>query len=422
MRTGSTGKSLTTMLMATLVDDGLMTWDTPAVEILPTFAVKDPELSQRITVRNLVCACTGVPRRDLELIFNANSLSAEDVVASLRTFDFFTDFGEAFQYSNQMVATGGYIAGVAAGGGADDLFTAYTTALQERVLDPIGMISTTLSFTEVEASGNYAIPHAADFDLSYQPFSLEIEKLLDPVAPAGAHWATVLDMARYLITELNEGIAPDGTRVVSAENLRVTWEPQVPVAAETSYGLGWLIGEYKGQRLIQHGGNTFGFTSDFAFLPDADLGIVVLTNAQGSNFFNEGGRARLFELVFEQQPEADTQIMFGYEQMMKANQEAADKLLESVDVETVHPFVGRYTNEALDEVTLTLANDELFFDAGEFSARLLPLLNDEDTIEGYLLLDPPLKGLLLKLEESEASEPTLVIGEGAIQYIFEPLE
>jgi hypothetical protein len=75
-------------------------------------------------------------------------------------------------------------------------------------------------------------------------------------------------MARYLQTELALGVAPDGTRVVSEENLRTTWEPQVPVSANTDYGLGWLVEDYKGLTLIHHGGNTFGFTSDLAFLPN----------------------------------------------------------------------------------------------------------------------------------------------------------
>ena len=96
MMIGSTGKSLTTLLMATLVDAGLMSWDTPVVQILPQFRVADAQLTQRITMRNLVCACTGVPRRDLELFFNADELSAEEIVRSLATFEFFTDFGEAF--------------------------------------------------------------------------------------------------------------------------------------------------------------------------------------------------------------------------------------------------------------------------------------------------------------------------------------
>ncbi len=66
---GSTGKTMTTMLMAALVDAGLMSWDTPVIDILPQFAVADAELTETLTLRNLVCACTGVPRRDLRTGF-----------------------------------------------------------------------------------------------------------------------------------------------------------------------------------------------------------------------------------------------------------------------------------------------------------------------------------------------------------------
>jgi hypothetical protein len=85
---GSTGKTMTTLFMATLVDDGLIEWDTPVVEVLPQFAVADPALPQQITMRNLVCACTGVPRRDLELFFNADELGAEGIIESLQSFQF----------------------------------------------------------------------------------------------------------------------------------------------------------------------------------------------------------------------------------------------------------------------------------------------------------------------------------------------
>src|SRR5690606_22596971 len=115
MMIGSTGKTMTALLVAGLVDDGVIDWDTPVIEVLPRFAVADEELSRTITFRNLLCACTGVPRRDLELAFNYDELSAEAVVESLRSFEFFTAFGEAFQYSNQLVATAGYAAAAAAG-------------------------------------------------------------------------------------------------------------------------------------------------------------------------------------------------------------------------------------------------------------------------------------------------------------------
>ena len=167
MMVGSVTKSMTTMLMATLVDDGLMDWDTPVIDVLPTFALADPELTKEITVRNLVCACTGVPRRDFEVFMNYDDLSAEDIVESLASFELFTDFGEAFQYSNQMVATGGYVAAAAAGAEYGSLYNGYVQALQERVFAPIGMTSTTLSFDEVQASNNYGTPHGLNLDFEY---------------------------------------------------------------------------------------------------------------------------------------------------------------------------------------------------------------------------------------------------------------
>lgn len=115
---------------------------------------------------------------------------------------------------------------------------------------------------------------------------VEDEKVLSPIAPAGTHWSTLEDMTNYLIMALNKGVTVDGVRVVSEENLLTTWQPQVPLSADASYGLGWFVSDYKGAPLMSHGGNTLGFTSDFAFLPEHGLGIVMLANARGTNYFN----------------------------------------------------------------------------------------------------------------------------------------
>ena len=146
------------------------------------------------------------------------------------------------------------------------------------------------------------------------PISLDLEETLTPVAPAGLVWSTANDMARYLITEMNKGIGPDGNRVVSAENLGETWTPQIAVDSETSYGLGWFLEERSGLRLTHHGGNTFGFSSDLAFMPDKDIGIVVLANGQGANLFTEGVRFWLLETLFDQPHTSDEQIDFFLDQ------------------------------------------------------------------------------------------------------------
>ncbi|MDZ4767212.1 MAG: serine hydrolase domain-containing protein [Chloroflexota bacterium] len=419
MMIGSVGKSLTTLMMATLVDDGSMLWDTPVVEILPNFAVADETLTPTITMRNMVCACTGVPRRDLEFIFNASELTGEDTVESLRTFQFFTDFGEAFQYSNQMVATGGYAAAVAAGGNDGSLLNDYQIALATRVLAPIGMTRTTLDFDAVIADGDYALPHAVVFDETgayYEVIPVTLEESLLPIAPAGSHWSTANDMARYLLMELASGVAADGTRVVSDANLQTTWQPQISLSANTSYGLGWFIGEYKGTTLIYHGGNTLGFTADAAFLPEKDLGIVVLANGQGANALLEGIRTRLLELVFEIDTNEAAQAL---DFLIQQGEEAEPELIASVgtlDADAAETLVGVYVDDILGELTITLEDAALFADAGEFKFELRPFIGDDFKPNEYITIDSPLTGIRLVFDPDAG---TITIDIVTDQYVFE---
>ena len=258
MMIGSVTKSMTATMAATVVDDGLLTWDTPVVALLPEFAVADAELTQRLTVRNAFCACTGLPARDAEFVFASDALTPEGMIASVADFPLTADPGEEFQYSNQMFAIGGYAATAAAAGTADDLYDDYVAAMQQRLLDPMAMPRSTFSLADVLASGDYAGSHGLTLDGGYAPVPLPDEdSFVRAVAPAGALWSSVAEMARYLQTELAGGVAPNGVRVVSPANLDVTWEQQVGIPADPSfpaeltdmaqgYALGWLTGTYHG--------------------------------------------------------------------------------------------------------------------------------------------------------------------------------
>lgn len=419
MMIGSTTKPLTTMLMASLVDDGVFDWDTPAQEILPSFAVADEALSEQITMRNLVCACTGVPRRDLEWLFNSSELDAADVIASLADFEFFTDFGETFQYSNQMVATGGYIATLAAGGEMETVLDDYTALLQTEILEPAGMISSTFDFDAVAAAGNHATPYGQTLLGEPVALPLSTEAFLLPAAPAGALWSNVLDMARFAITNLNEGVAPGGERVVSAENLAVTWEPQVEISADASYGLGWIVEDYKGLQVLSHAGNTLGFTSELAFVPEADLGIAILTNQQGSAL-NTIVRARILELLYEQESEIDELLQFTLESSREALAELEGAMID-VPAGDVEPYLGSYTNPALGPITLSLEGETLLLDAGEFQLEIHAFEGDEGEGVEYVTFNPPLAGLPVVFEMDE-DKPTVVLGTGVAEYTFTAAE
>lgn len=420
MMIGSTTKSLTTMLMAQLVDEGAFDWDTPVVEVLPTFAVAEPDVTGEITMRNLVCACSGVPRRDFEWLFNASELSAEDIIESLAEFEFFTDFGEAFQYSNQMVAAGGYIASLAAGGTYGELYDDYVSLLQAQVLDPMGMSASTFSFEEVLAGDDYATPYGADLAGDTLELKMSDEAVLVPIGPAGALWSNVEDMSNYLKTVLAQGVTPDGEEIVSAENLGVTWEPQVDMSADASYGLGWIVEDYHGVPVLSHGGNTFGFSSELAFLPEEGVGISILTNQRGSAL-NQLARYRLLELLYGREPQLDELLEFQLEKIEEGRAELLEKLQDEVDPESVSAYLGTWTHDALGEMTLAWQDDVLVMDVGEVQSAVRSLVNDDGEIK-YLTFDPPIEGLPLEFGEDEDGNLIITVGLGVVEYVYERVE
>src|SRR5690606_22300791 len=150
--------------------------------------------------------------------------------------------------------------------------------------------------------------------------------------------------------ELALGEAPGGGRVVSEANLRVTWEPQVPVTATDSYGLGWFVGESNGLPLIYHSGNTLGFTADLMLAPSAELGITVFANAQGVNAFTSLVYSHLLDLLYQQPTDSLEQSAFALEQMMQAVTETTDRVLDRTPLTDALELFGSYSNPALGEV------------------------------------------------------------------------
>lgn len=445
IRIGSVTKSFSSLLAATVVDAGRLTWQTPLVDLLPTFAVADPDLTPRLTLADAFCACSGLPRRDWQVVLNAQALTPELVIEGTAALPLTAPYGEQFQYNNQIVAAGGYAAAVADGGSPDDLAYAYAIALRARVLDPIGMPHSTLALADVLASGDYAAPHSAGITGALQPLPFLVDDLwVTAVAPTGGLWSSAREMARYVQTELQRGVSPDGVRVVSVENLERTWQPGValPAAAPGTapalatfgehYGLGWFTGAYGGQRLVWHNGATLGFHSLVTLLPDVDLGAVVITNATigTAGTFTTAVQMRLLELLFDLPATIDAELAPGPAAVAQARDELLAQLGE-VDPAVVAPFLGRYTNPDLGELTLALRDGKLIFDIGTLRSEVRPHLGDDGAIIDYLLIDPPLgvfpPELTVSLAQDAAGLPQPVLtvvtapGEAAERYRYEPV-
>jgi CubicO group peptidase (beta-lactamase class C family) len=352
---GSVTKSMTTMMMASLVDEGILDWDTPVVDILPTFALSNPDVTPDIRVRDLVNMSSGVQRYDVPMFLEA--LTPVPLIEFLDEIPMNAEPGEQFNYSNQMVTAGGFVAALAAGAEYDDdLLDTYADLLQTRLFDPIGMGSTTLDFDAAIAADNVAAPHSGDLETNeIMTISPDFERFAISVAPAGAVWSTVEDMAQYMRTQLNHGIAPNGARVVSEENLAVTQSPEIVLGGPTSYGMGWLIDDYHGQQLIWHNGGTLGFSADISFMPDADLAVVVLANRAGGDNFNHAVREYIFELAFELEHEADARYTAAMESLIELGTQLISHVrFEAVDADAVADFLGQYEQG----VEITMSGDQ----------------------------------------------------------------
>jgi CubicO group peptidase (beta-lactamase class C family) len=276
---GSVGKGMTAQMIGTLVDDGLLTWDTPVIDVLPQFALADPTATATVTFRDLLSMRSGLPRHDIPLFLTA--LTTEDVIGLLADAPLLGAPGEAFGYSNQGYAVAGFAAAAAlAGPDARDLTEIYVELMQQRYFEPAGMRRLTMDFDTGANDPNRASSHVigAHGDLTLR--SLAQERFASPIPPAGgATWATVEDLAAYLALQLRHGVGPDGRRVVSESTIDATWEPHTAMGEDEFFGLGWVTSApFHGLRHLSYNGGNLGYSSFVSILPEADLGVAVLAN------------------------------------------------------------------------------------------------------------------------------------------------
>src|SRR5207302_9933930 len=118
---------------------------------------------------------------------------------------------------------------------------------------------------------------------------------------------TADDMAKYLAFQLAHGALPDGTRLVSEANLARTQTPQVKLSDKAGYGMGWVIGKYRGLTAVEHNGGTMGFNSDLVFFPELGLGLFLVANRSPA-VMATALRERLTELLFDLEPRTKSSL------------------------------------------------------------------------------------------------------------------
>lgn len=266
----SNTKGMSTLLLSTLVDEGKLQWDQKVTAAFPSFRLGSPEVTGQVLIKHLVCACTGLPRQDMEWLFEYKSATPESTFDMLATSKPTSGFGEVYQYNNLMASAAGYIGGHLAHPGMA-LGKAYDTAMQERIFAPLQMHSTTFDTAQAMRS-NYASPHGTNLQGKIEVLPLDLNYAVLPHRPACGVWTSAHDFIRDVQLEASQGMLPDDTQLVSAEALLARRAPQISEGKDSFYGMGLSAGTESGIKVLSHGGSLFGYKCNFYLLPDSGCG------------------------------------------------------------------------------------------------------------------------------------------------------
>lgn len=324
---GSTTKTFTATAIMRLVEAGKIDLDAPVRTYVPELKLADPSVAETVTVRQLLNHTAGWSGDYFPDMGRGDDALAR-AVESMESLEQLTPPKEMWSYNNAAFYLAGRVIECVAG-------QPYETALRELVLDPLGL-SQTVFFPEEAMLRSFAVGHNVDGDSVTVATPWPIPRDCNP---AGGIASSAVDQLRYARFHMGDGTAEDGTRVLSAESLKLMQTPTVEADEGRYVGLSWFISDIDGNRTVAHGGGTIGQLSSFMFVPEHGFALTILTNSvTGGQLHGEIGTWVLREYLGLETPEP-----VGYER-------PAEQLAE---------FAGKYVGSALD-LELTLKDGRLF--------------------------------------------------------------
>jgi len=367
---GSNTKAFTTAALASLVDEGKISWDDRVYERLPGFAMYDPYVSHEMTIRDLLTHRSGMGLGEGDLLFWPHSTyKREEIIYKLRFMRPATSFRSKYAYDNLLYIAAGQIIPAVTGKSWEEYVT-------EKILKPLGMKTTTLSNAHFPADADVASPHSK-IGGPLRPIDF-VE--LDNAAPAGSINSSVAEMSRWLMLQLNRGKFPDrDAHLFSEQRSREMWSAEtiLPIREReaalaklapkfAAYGLGWGLRDYQGRKLVGHTGGVAGFVSRVMLVPEEKLGVVILTNAEDDAAFD----AILFHVLDGYFGSGDTDwigVLHDAEESSQTEAEKEVKKRAAGRVSNAKPslalekYAGKYEDAWYGPANLRMDNGKLVF-------------------------------------------------------------
>jgi CubicO group peptidase (beta-lactamase class C family) len=270
----SLSKPIGSTVVAELVGEGKISWDSKISDLDPDFAMYDPWVTREITICDFYAHRSGLPDHAGDLLEDLG-FTREEILYRLRYQKPASSFRSHYAYTNFGITEGGVAASKAYN-------MTWENASEQKLYRPLGMNFTSSRYADFTARTNKALGHVQVNGKWVQKY----ERDPDTESPAGGVSSSVSDLARWMRLQLADGQF-EGKRIVDEKALSVARSPQMLTGISpltglpTFYGLGWNV-SYDGEgrlRLGHSGAFALGAATTVLLVPSEHLGIVVLTNA-----------------------------------------------------------------------------------------------------------------------------------------------
>jgi CubicO group peptidase (beta-lactamase class C family) len=361
---GSCTKAFTASLLGLLNKDGKVDFDKSPKEYLPQLDFYNKEMNDEITVKDMMCHRTGLPRHDFSW-YLFNTTSRDSLLRRIKYMEPTAAVRQIFQYNNFMFLLQGMIAEKITG-------KSWEENIQSKIFAPLGMKTSNFSVHTLEKMD--------DASLGYTVYKDSIIKKTDyydinAMGPAGSINSSVTEMANWLITWIYGGkfngkeILPASyvSQAMSSQMVAASGFPdkEIPDAQFSNYGFGWFLSSYRGHYRVEHGGNIDGFSASTCFFPTDSIGIVVLSNQNGSAIPGIVRNMIADRLLGLPKIDWNQRTNDALEKARKTAKESEKNLVSNKKTGTrlSHPlqdYAGLYSNPAYGTFEVYIKNDSLF--------------------------------------------------------------
>ena len=302
---GSTTKTFTGIVVMRLVEQGKLDLDTPIKTYLPELKFADPEATEKVTMRHLLTH-TGGWLGDHFKDFGFGDDNLAKYVASLDSIPQLTPLGEVWSYNNAGFVLAGRVIEAVTG-------KTYEAATQELLLDPLGLKRSYFFMQDVMnqrfATGHNNEPTTKKLSIA-NPWSMGRY-----VNAAGGITADVHDQLKYARFVMSDGTAPDGTRLLKEETLKLMQTPTYDIGGAIGdyVGLSFMLRDFAGVQIVSHGGSTHGQQSSFETIPEKQFAVILLTNAGNGATLNHEVLPFIIETFLGLKPAEKLHVKFPAE-------------------------------------------------------------------------------------------------------------